>query len=71
MKPLGIIVDFVLAQAQAQPVAKRAELYRALSAISGTSEQGAELARMAEELAAIERRHQQLHLNFVKAQNIT
>ena len=64
MKPLSRIVDFVLAQSESQPLAVRIGLYRDLAAIAGTARQANNLLALADELEAVEAKHQQLVLDF-------
>lgn len=64
MKPLTRIVDFVLAQSETQPLAVRISLYRDLAAIAATAKQARDLTALADELAAVEAKHQQLVLDF-------
>ena len=54
-------------QAPAQPLARRAQLYRDLSAISGDRSQAQQLVGLADGCEAIERKHQQLQLDFQRA----
>lgn len=63
LKPSTVLTGYILERLPSEPIARRIELTRALALISPTREQ-VELNKMADELENIERRHQQLLLNF-------
>lgn len=59
------LVEFVLAHADAEPVAVRVKLYRGLAAeLPGTCSEYAALTQAADELEAAEARTEQLLLNL-------
>lgn len=61
----NLLVEFVLEKSVEAPLGRRALLYRALAAeLPGTAPQFKRLTRLADELEAIEERHEQLLLNF-------
>lgn len=64
MKSLSRIVDFAFEQAAAQPAVRRIQLYRDLAAIASTAHESRALLALADELQAIEQRHEQLRLDF-------
>ncbi len=60
-----LLVEFVLERSVEEPLSKRGALYRALAAeLPGCSEEFKALMAMADELEAIEARHQQLLLDL-------
>lgn len=62
--PAKIICEFATAHLHEVSIEQRIKLTRALASLAPTNKQSRALARMADELEEIERRHQQLLLNF-------
>jgi hypothetical protein len=67
MTPRQLLDVFVLEQINAQPLARRALLYRAFAAETSNLELKAKVHALADECEEIERRHQQLALDFRRA----
>jgi hypothetical protein len=63
-KPVGLLYDFVLEKAADEPLRRRLVLYRALAEVMPSPKECRELSRLADELEAIEARHQQLLLDL-------
>lgn len=60
-----LITDYVLEHSAKEPLSLRMSLYRAIAAdLPADAPEFHQLTDMADELEAIERRHQQLLLNF-------
>lgn len=64
LKPATVLADFVLERIDAEPLGRRVTITRALAAVTVNQAQRAELLAMANELEAIQHRHNQLLLNF-------
>jgi hypothetical protein len=62
--PRQLLNSFVLEQAQSQPIELRKLIYLALAAESQSKEFKAQCNGLAEHLSEIERKHQQLLLDF-------
>lgn len=56
--------EFVLDQLETQPVSKRIALYHDLAQVAANPKEAARFVQIADELAAIERSHAQLVLDF-------
>ena len=63
-EPTTILADYVLANLDREPVARRIKLTRALAALSPTSAERRELLAIADALRAVERRQRLLRLDF-------
>lgn len=61
--PATIVTDYVLAKLDGEPVAKRAELYRALAGLAAPTDQKI-FAALAADCDAISNAHDQFVLNF-------
>jgi hypothetical protein len=63
-KPASLLFDFVLEKSADEPLRRRVVIYRALVEVIPSPKECRDLARMADELEAIEVRHQQLLLDL-------
>ena len=63
-KPAAIIAEFVMERLEGETIARRILLNRALSALTVDIQEQKSLNQMADELEAIQRKHQQLLLDF-------
>lgn len=64
MNAAEVLHDFVLARLDAEPLKKRAELYRALAELAATPAERKTLRTLAAECELIEKQHEQLLLDF-------
>lgn len=58
------VIEYVLSKLDAEPVAKRAELYRALAAIAPTTTDRRRFDMLAADCEAVDAAHEQLVLDF-------
>lgn len=63
-KPATVIRDYVLGAIEREPIHTRIELLRALAAVTATGPESRSLCEMADALAAVQSRHEQLVLDF-------
>ena len=62
--PVTILDEYVMCNAEREPMAVRAKLYRALAEVVTNTNRSSELRKLAIDLDDIERRHAQLVLDF-------
>jgi hypothetical protein len=62
--PAQIVCTYVLMKAADEAPSRRGRLYRALAAVVGNEADATSLLALADDCDAIERKHQQLVLNF-------
>lgn len=63
-KPIQNILQFVLEKAEAEPLSRRAQLYRHLALFVSEEQAAARLTALAQELEGIERQTRQLTLDL-------
>ena len=66
MKPHREIFEFVLAQAETQPVKKKIQLYRALADFAGDRRRADELIMIADQLEAADRQCQEFQFHYTQ-----
>jgi hypothetical protein len=63
----AIVVSYVLEKLEAEPLSKRALMYRSLATLAASPAERTRFNELADECVAIERHHQQLALDFKRA----
>lgn len=63
-KPGTVLTEYILARLSEEPIARRIQITRALAALAPTQQEARTFLKMANDLEAIERTHEQLLLNF-------
>lgn len=64
MSDSDTLVDFILARLDAEPLATRVKMYRALSSFAARTEDRRSFEKLARELEAVDAAHQQLVFDF-------